>query len=76
MWVPGGPILFFIQTSEERDKKKTCPMLTVYVTDSPKIAIHVSIGKINFFYSLLGLEAFSFDYVVKWPVSLILSKKV
>ena len=24
----------------------------------------------------VGLEAFSFDYVVKWPVSLILSKKV
>ena len=23
-----------------------------------------------------GLESFSFDYVVKWPVSLILSKKV
>ena len=24
----------------------------------------------------LGLEAFSFDYVVKWPVSLVLSRKV
>lgn len=28
------------------------------------------------FCSIVGLEAFSFDYVVKWPVSLILSKKV
>ena len=26
--------------------------------------------------SVTGLEAFSFDYVVKWPVSLILSRKV
>ena len=25
---------------------------------------------------VVGLEAFSFDYEVKWPVSLILSKKV
>jgi len=25
---------------------------------------------------LSGLEAFTFDYVVKWPVSLIISRKV
>lgn len=25
---------------------------------------------------LSGLEAFSFDYVVKWPVSLVLNRKV
>ena len=25
---------------------------------------------------LSGLEAFTFDYIVKWPVSLVLNKKV
>ena len=25
---------------------------------------------------LSGLEAFSFDYIVKWPVSLVLNRKV
>jgi len=25
---------------------------------------------------LSGLEAFTFDYVVKWPVSLVISRKV
>ena len=25
---------------------------------------------------LSGLESFSFDYVVKWPVSLVLNRKV
>ena len=30
----------------------------------------------SYFYCFSGLEAFSLDYVVKWPLSLILSKKV
>lgn len=47
---------------------------TVQVT-GPDGGSHISNSSTDVF-SFSGLEAFSFDYVVKWPVSLILSKKV
>ncbi|CAB4000138.1 Gamma-tubulin complex component 2 [Paramuricea clavata] len=38
-------------------------------------AVQTSLGQDTTEIQISGLEAFSFDYVVKWPVSLILSRK-